>query len=70
MKFSLFVCLSALTLSLVWSGAYGLPKGRPFIELNDHLGFPLTGRIAEESGVIVFTNDMDNEIMYIDKVGL
>ena len=40
------------------------------IELNDHLGFPLTGRIAEESGVIVFTNDMDNEIMYIDKVGL
>ena len=37
MKFSLFVCLSALTLSLVWSGAYGLPKGRPFIELNDQI---------------------------------
>ena len=37
MKFRLFVCLSALTLSLVWSGAYGLPKGRPFIELNDQI---------------------------------
>ncbi len=37
MKFRLFVCLSALTLSLVWSGAYVLPKGRPFIELNDQI---------------------------------
>ena len=40
------------------------------IKLNKHLDFPLTSRINEESGVIYFTNDMDNEIIYIDKAGL
>ena len=40
------------------------------IKLNKHLGFPLTSRISEESGLRDSTNDMDNEISYIDKVGL
>ena len=40
------------------------------IKLNKHLDFPLTSRINEESGVGDFTNDMDNEMIYIDKAGL
>ena len=40
------------------------------IKLNNHLYFPLTSKINEETGVIYFTNDMDNELSYIDKVGL
>ena len=40
------------------------------IELNKHLDFPLTSKINEESGVRDFIDDMDNEIIYIDKVGL
>ena len=40
------------------------------IKLTKHLDFPLTSNLNEETGVIYFTNDMENEIMYIDKVGL
>ena len=40
------------------------------IKLNKHLDFPLTSRINDGSGVRDFTNDMDNEISYIDKAGL
>ena len=40
------------------------------IKLIKHLDFPSTSRINEESGVRYFTNDMDNGIVYIDKVGL
>ena len=40
------------------------------IKANRHSDFPLTNRINEESGVIYFTNDMDNGIVYIGKVGL
>ena len=40
------------------------------IKLNKHLGFPLTSKINEESGVRYFINEMDNGIIYIDKVGL
>ena len=36
---------------------------------NKHLDFPLTSKINED-GVIYVMNAMDNEIMYIDKVGL
>ena len=39
------------------------------IELNKHLDFPLTSKINED-GIRDFTNDMSNEIIYIDKVGL
>ena len=39
------------------------------IRLNKHLDFPLTSKINED-GVRDFTNHMDNEIIYIDKVGL
>ena len=39
------------------------------IRLNKHLDFPLTSKI-DENGVRDFTNDMTNEIIYIDKVGL
>ena len=39
------------------------------IKLNEHLDFPLTSNI-NEYGIINFTNDMGNEIIYIDKVGL
>ena len=39
------------------------------IRLNKHLDFPLTSKINED-GVRDFTNHMDNEITYIDKVGL
>ena len=38
------------------------------IKLNRHLDFPLTSKINEESGVRDFIDDMDNEIIYIDKV--
>ena len=40
------------------------------IKLNKHLDFPLTSKINEETGVRDFTNDMENEIISIDKVGL
>ena len=40
------------------------------IKLNKHFYFPLTSKINEETGVRYFINDMDNEINYIDKVGL
>ena len=40
------------------------------IKLNKHLDFPLTSKINEETGVRDFTNSMENEIIYIDKVGL
>ena len=38
-------------------------------KLNKHLDFPLTSKI-NENGVRHFINDMENEIIYIDKVGL
>ena len=34
------------------------------------MDFPLTPKINEYSGVRDFTNEMDNGIIYIDKVGL
>ena len=37
------------------------------IILNKHLGLPLASKINEGSGVRDFTNDMDNQIIYIDK---
>ena len=40
------------------------------IKLNRHLGFPLTSKIDEHSGVRDVTNEMGNGIIYIDKVGL
>ena len=40
------------------------------IKLNKHLGFPLTSKLNEDSGVRYFINEMDNGIIYIDKVGL
>ena len=39
------------------------------IKLNKHLDFPLTSKI-NEYGVRYFINDMEHEIIYIDKVGL
>ena len=39
------------------------------IKLNKNLDFPLTSKINEE-GVRGFMNDMEHEIIYIDKVGL
>ena len=39
------------------------------INLNKHLDFPLTSKL-NENGVRDFTNDMENEIIYTDKVGL
>ena len=39
------------------------------IKLNKHLDFPLVSKISDK-GVRTFTNDMENEIIYIDKVGL
>ena len=38
--------------------------------MNKHLDFPLTSKINEETGVRYVINEMDNEIVYIDKVGL
>ena len=40
------------------------------IKLNKHLDFPLTSKTNEDSGVRDFINEMDNGIIYIDKVGL
>ena len=40
------------------------------VKLNKHLDFPLTSKLNEDSGVIYFINEMDNGIIYIDKVGL
>ena len=40
------------------------------IKLNKHLDFPLASKLNEESGVREFNNEMDNGIIYIDKVGL
>ena len=40
------------------------------IKLNKHLDSPLTSKINEESGVREFINEMENGIIYIDKVGL
>ena len=34
------------------------------------MDFPLTSKLNEESGVREFINEMENEIIYIDKVGL
>ena len=39
------------------------------IKLNKHLDFPLTSKLNEESGVREFINEMENGIIYIDKVG-
>ena len=39
------------------------------IKLHKHLDFPLTNKI-DEDGVRNFTNNMDKEIIYIDKTGL
>ena len=39
------------------------------IKLHKHLDFPLTSKI-DENGVRNFTNNMDNEIVYIDKARL
>ena len=39
------------------------------IKLTKHLDFPLTSKINED-GVIYVINDMENIIIYIDKVGL
>ena len=40
------------------------------IKLNRHLGFPLTSKLNEDSGVRYFINEMDNGIIYIGKVVL
>ena len=40
------------------------------IKLNKHLDFPLTSKINEESGVRDLINEMDNDVIYSDKVGL
>ena len=37
--------------------------------MNKHLDFPLTSKINEETGIRDFINEMDNNIIYIDKVG-
>ena len=38
------------------------------IKLNKHLDSPLTSKLNEDSGVRYFIIEMDNEIIYIDKV--
>ena len=40
------------------------------IKFNKHLDFPLTSKINEATGVIYLINEMENEIIHIDKVGL
>ena len=40
------------------------------IKLNKHSDFPLTSELNEDGGVRDFINELDNEIIYIDKVGL
>ena len=39
------------------------------IRLNKHLDFPFASKINED-GIRDFTNDMSNEMIYIDNVGL
>ena len=38
--------------------------------MNKQLDFPLANKINEETGVIYFTNEMQNGIIHIDKIGL
>ena len=38
--------------------------------MNKHLDFPLTSKINEETGVRDVINEMENENVYVDKVGL
>ena len=38
--------------------------------MNKHLYFPLTSKRNEETGVRDFINEMDNQVIYVDKVGL
>ena len=40
------------------------------IKLNRHLDFPLISKLNEDDGVRNFTNDMENETMYVYKAGL
>ena len=40
------------------------------IKRKRHLDFPLTSKLNEDDGVRNFTNDMDNEIIHIGKIGL
>ena len=40
------------------------------ITFNKHFDFPLTSKINEDTGVIYFINEMDNQIIYVDKVSL
>ena len=40
------------------------------IKLNKHFYFPLASKLNEERGVSEFINELDNEMIYIDKVGL
>ena len=60
---------------LLQNKSYDFPKEQygQFIRINNrldtHLYFPLTSKINED-GVRDFTNDMSNEVIYIDKVGL
>ena len=38
--------------------------------MKTHLGFPLTSKINEETGVIYFINEMETGIVHIDNAGL
>ena len=40
------------------------------IQLSRNLDFPLTSKLSEDDGVRHFINGMENETMYVDKVGL
>ena len=40
------------------------------IKLNKHLDFPLTRKINEETGARYFLDEMEHDIICIDKVGL
>ena len=40
------------------------------LKLNRHLDFPLTSKLNEDDGVRNSINDMGNETIYTDKVGL
>ena len=46
---------------------YGYVVRIQIIQLNDNLDVPLTSN-RNDDGVRDFTNDMDNEIVYIDKL--
>ena len=48
----------------------GYPVSTKIIKLSKHLGFPLASKLNEDSGVRDCINEMDNGIIYIDKVGL